>query len=99
MPIGESQSGTSIALAHQPSPEQPRHLPPRPEASQLEAPRAAPIFWLFLKEPSLPPAPTTHPRLEERGRGERKRAHTEWYEEAIAQSDLDESQHGKIGRA
>jgi hypothetical protein len=98
-PIGESQGGTSITLAHQPSLEQPRHLPQRPEASQLEAPRAAPIFRLFPKEPSLLPASTAPPRLEERGRGKRKRAHTEWYEEAIAQGDLDESQHGKIGRA
>jgi hypothetical protein len=35
----------------------------------------------------------------EGGREKRKQAHTERYEEAVAQGDLDESQHGKIGGA
>jgi hypothetical protein len=42
--------------------------------------------------------PLQPPRLEDRGRGKRKRAYTERYEQAVAQGDLDESQHGKIGR-
>jgi hypothetical protein len=92
-PVGESQGGTTITLAHRPSPEQPRHLPPR-----LEAPRPAPIFRLFPEEPSLPPASTAPPRLEEEGRGKRKRVHTDRYEKGVAQGDIDESQHGKIGR-
>jgi hypothetical protein len=36
-PVGESQGDTSITLAHRPSPEQPRYLPQRSEASRLEA--------------------------------------------------------------
>lgn len=30
--------------------------------------------------------------------GKQKRAHDDRYEEAVTQSDIDESQHGKIGR-
>jgi hypothetical protein len=82
--IGESQGGSTIILAHRPSPEQPR----RPPA----------IFRLFPKEPALPPASTAPPRLEEGGRGKRKRAHTDRYKDAVEQGDLDESQHGKAGR-
>jgi hypothetical protein len=98
-PIGESQGGIPITLAHRPSPEQPRYLPLRPGASHPEAPQAAPIFQLFPEDPSIPPASTAPPRLEEGGQGRRKRTHTERYEEAVAQGDLDESRHGKIGRA
>jgi hypothetical protein len=83
-PIGESQGGTSITLAHRLSPEQPRHLPQRLEDSRLEAPRVAPIFRLFPEEPSLPPASTASLRLKEGGRGKRKRVYTERYEEAVA---------------
>jgi hypothetical protein len=52
----------AVTLAHRPSPEQPR--------------RAPDLFRLFPKEPALPPASTAPPRLEEGGRGKRKRAHT-----------------------
>jgi hypothetical protein len=89
--IGESQGGSTIILAHRPSPEQPRRAPPlRPEAPA--------IFRLFPEEPALPPASTAPPRLEEEGRGKRKRAHTDRYKDAVEQGDLDESQHGKAGR-
>jgi hypothetical protein len=62
-------------------------------------PRAAPRASSF----SSPPSPLTFPsstapaRLAE-GRGARKRRHTERYEAGIATGDLDESQHGAIGR-
>jgi hypothetical protein len=92
-PIRESQGDTTITLSLRSSPEQARHLPPR-----LEAPRPAPIFRLFPKELSLPPTSTAPPRLEEGGRGKRKRVHTDRYEKGVAQGDIDESQHGKIGR-
>ena len=78
-PARESQGGITITLAHRPSLEQPQHLPPR-----LEASRPAPIFRLFPEEPSLPPASTASPRLEERGRGKRKRVHTDRYEKGVA---------------
>jgi hypothetical protein len=61
-----------------------------------ERPRAAP-------RASSPPSPliflsfTAPARLAE-GRGARKRRHTERYEAGIATGDLDESQHGAIGR-
>jgi hypothetical protein len=84
---GESQGGSTIILAHRPSPEQPRRRP--------EAPA---IFRLFPKEPALPPASTAPPRLEEEGRGKRKRAYTDRYKDAVEQGYLDESQHGKAGR-
>jgi hypothetical protein len=86
-PTGESQGDNTITLAHRPSPEQPR--------------QPAPIYRLFPEEPEdpdLPPASTAPPRLEEGGRGKRKRAHTDKYRDAVAQGDLDESQCGKAGR-
>jgi hypothetical protein len=69
-------------------PEQPRRMPAR-----------APFFRLFPEDPTLPPASTAPPRLEEEGRGKRKRVHTDRYEKGVAQGDIDESQHGKPGRA
>jgi hypothetical protein len=84
---GESQDGTTISLAVRSSPEQPRRIPARP-----------PIFRLFPEDPALPPASTAPPRLEEEGRGKRKRVHTDRYEKGVAQGDIDESQHGKPGR-
>ena len=53
---GESQGGTTITLAHRPSPEQPQHLPPL-----LEAPQPAPIFRLLPEESSLLPVSTAPP--------------------------------------
>ena len=35
-------------------------------------------------------------RLEEGGRGKRKRPHIDQYEEGIAQGAIDKSQHGKM---
>jgi hypothetical protein len=90
--IGESQDGSTIILAYRPSPEQPRRPPPL-------RPKAPVIFRLFPEEPALPPASTAPPRLEEEGRGKRKRAHTDRYKDAVEQGDLDESQHGKAGRS
>jgi hypothetical protein len=46
-------------------------------------------------DPTLPPASTAPPRLEEEGRVKRRRVHTDRYKDAVAQGDLDESQHGK----
>jgi hypothetical protein len=95
-PAGESQGGNTITLAHRPSPEQPRQRPPRPNA-----PRPAPAYRLFPEEPedpALPPASTAPPRLEEGGRGKRKRTHTDRYKAAVAQGELDESQHEKASR-
>jgi hypothetical protein len=88
---GESQSGSTIILAHRPSPEQPRRAPPL-------RPQAPAIFRLFPKEPALPPTSTAPPRLKEEGRSKRKRAYTDRYKDAVEQGDLDESQHGKAGR-
>jgi hypothetical protein len=88
--IGESQGGATITVALRPSPEQ-RRRAPGPNV-------AAPLFRLFPAEDEVPPTSTAPPRLEEGGRRKRKRAHTEKYEQAVAQGDLDESQHGKIGR-
>jgi len=89
-PAGESQGGTTISLALRPSPEQPRQVPPRP---------IAPVFFrLFPEDSAIPPASTAPPRLEEGGRSKRQRMHTDRYKDAVAQGDLDESQHGKAGR-
>jgi hypothetical protein len=82
-PVGESQGGTTITVALRPSPEQARHIPPPPTAS--------PFFRLFPEEP----ASTAPARLEEEGRGKRRRLHTNRYEISKAQGDIDESQHGK----
>jgi hypothetical protein len=84
---GESQGGTTISLALRPSPERSRRMPAR-----------APFFWLSSEDPALPAASTAPPRLEEEGRGKRKRVHTDRYEKGVAQGDIDESQHGKPGR-
>jgi hypothetical protein len=89
---GESQGGTSITLAIR-SPEQPQQRP------LVRGPLAAgpPIFRLF--PPSAPPASTAPSRLAEEAVGpKRKRQHTERYEESVEDGELDESQHGKIGR-
>jgi hypothetical protein len=83
---GVSQGGTTIRLALRPSPEQPLRMTAR-----------APFFRLFPEDPALPPVSTAPPRLEE-GRGKRKRVHTDRYEKGVAQGDIDESQHGKLGR-
>jgi hypothetical protein len=83
---GESQGGTTISLTLRPSPEQPQRMPAR-----------APFFRLFPEDPTLPPASTAPPRLEEEGRGKRKRVHTDRYEKGVAQGDINESQHGKPG--
>jgi hypothetical protein len=85
---GESQGGTTISLALRPSPEQPRRVPARGPFSRLSP-----------EDPALPPASTAPPRLEEEGRGKRKRVHTDRYEEGVAQGDIDESQYGKPGRS
>jgi hypothetical protein len=82
-----------MTLALRPSPEQARRAPPRPKV-----PEGATFFRLFPEEVALPPASTAPPRLEEGGRGKRKRAHTERYNEAVGAGDLDESQHGKADR-
>src|SRR2546421_2919473 len=84
---GESQGGTTISLALRSSPEQPRHMP-----------GPAPFSRLFSEDPALPPASTAPPRLDEDGRGKRKRVHTDKYKKGVAQGDIDESQHGKRGR-
>jgi hypothetical protein len=88
--IGESQGGTSITLAIR-SPETPRQVVP-PQRGQ---PIGPPIFRLFPAEPIAPPASTAPSRLEEQGRGKRKREHTKKYQDAMEDGLLDESQHGK----
>jgi hypothetical protein len=89
-PVGESQGGTTISLALRPSPEQPRRLPPRPQAPTF--------FRLFPEDSALPPTSTAPPRLEEGGRSKRQRVHTNRYKDAVIQGDLDESQEGKASR-
>jgi hypothetical protein len=84
---GESQGGTTISLALRPSPEQPRRIPD-----------SAPFSRLSPEDPVFPPASTAPPRLEEEGRGKRKRLHTDRYKKGVAEGDIDESQHGKRGR-
>jgi hypothetical protein len=89
-PAGESQGGTSMTLAHRPSPEQARQAPLQSTS----------FFRPFSDEPeelALPPS-TAPPRLEAGARPKRKREHTDRYKKAVAQGDLDESQHGKAGR-
>jgi hypothetical protein len=82
---GVSQGGTSIALAIR-----------SPEAPQ----RPIPLFRLFSEEFSGPPASTAPPRLQaDEGRGKRKRTHTNAYKQSVEDGELDESQHGKAGRA
>jgi hypothetical protein len=76
-----------------PSPEQPRRRPaptffqlfPRDEEQEQEEEQG----------PTLPPASTAPPRLEEEGRVKRRRVYIDKYKDAVAQGDLDESQHGK----
>jgi hypothetical protein len=89
-PARESQGRTTMTLAHRLSPDQARQALPQPSS----------LFRLFpveSEEPALPPS-TAPARLEEGGRGKRKRAHTDRYNAAVSQGDLDESQHGKAGR-
>jgi hypothetical protein len=92
----ESQGDTTISLAMRPSPEQPRRRPapaffqlfPRDEDEEQEQEEE--------QNPALPPASTAPPRLEEQeGRIKRRRVYTDRYRDAVAQGDLDESQHGK----
>jgi hypothetical protein len=82
---GESQGGTTVTLAHRPSTEQPRHLPARPDA-----PKPSPIFQLLPEGPSLQPASTGPPRLEEGARGKRKGGYTDQHE-AVARGAIDDS--------
>jgi hypothetical protein len=109
-PAGESQGGTTISLALRPSPQQIRRPPPPPSRPAVPAPfqlfpsddeasddeasddEASDDEEL---DPTLPPASTAPPRLEEEGRVKRRRVHTDRYKDAVAQGDLDESQHGK----
>jgi hypothetical protein len=81
--VGESQGGTSTTLAIR-SPEAPRRPTP-PQGT----------FRLFPEEPTAPPASTAPPRLEEQGRGKRKRAPTKKYQDAVKDGLLDESRHRK----
>jgi hypothetical protein len=89
-PAGESQGGTTISLALRPSPEQSRRRPAVPAPFQLFPRDDEEEF-----NPALLPASTAPPRLEEEGRVKRRRVHTNRYKDAVAQGDLDESQHGK----
>jgi hypothetical protein len=78
-----------MTLAHRPSPEQTRQAPLQPSF----------LFRLFPvepEEPALPPIYSASP-ARRRGLAKQKRAHTDRYKAAVAQGDLNESQHGKAG--
>ena len=86
-PVGESQGGTTMTLAVRPSPEQARRIHLRPLVLA-----ASSFVRLF---PEVPPASTAPARLEEEGRGKRRRLHTDRYEVSKAQGDINELQYGK----
>jgi hypothetical protein len=93
-PVGESQGVTSISLAIRSPKAPPRAPPPRGSIAT-----GRPIFRLPREDLVAPPASTAPPRLaESEGRLKRKRAHTHRYEEGVASGDIDESQHGALGR-
>jgi hypothetical protein len=87
-PVGKSQGGTTTTLALGPSPEQSRHIPPRPTIS---------LFLQIISRGTCPRPRRLQPplRLEEEGQGKRRRLQTDRYEISKAQADIDESQHGK----
>jgi hypothetical protein len=89
-PVTESQGGTAMTLIVRLSPEQVRRVPPT-----SPVPAASLFFRLFPEEPPLPPASTAPARLEEEGRGKRRRIHNGKYEISKAQGGIGESQHGK----
>jgi hypothetical protein len=82
-----------MTLAHRPSPEQARYRPAPAPAPAPARPNSG-FFRLFPEEPDLPPSSTAPPRLEEGGRGKRKRAHTERYQQGVEQGDIERSHHG-----
>jgi hypothetical protein len=65
-----------------------------PERARADLPRA--LSLLPSADPLQLPSLTAPARLP--GRGARKRRHTEKYKDAVAGGDIDESQHGAIGR-